>query len=329
MQSKKDMQGVGRPRAVREVPVYLITGFLDSGKTTFIQGTMEDSTFNAGERTLILLCEEGEAELHPARFAATGAHIVPVAEEAQLTTEFLTELEVKYDIERVMVEYNGMWMLDTFYQAMPENWIVNQEMCLNDARLILTYNTNMRNLVFDKLKSVETVVFKHFTRDMDKMPYHKLVRTATRRADIIYEYGEDDIELDDIEDPLPFDLEAPVTVIEDRDYALWYRDINEEEEKYYGKTLRLKGRTLLGGGLADDEFVIGRHIMTCCVQDIQFGGLVAKYDGAKKLTHGGWVIMTAVIKREYSPMYEGEGPVFHVLSVEPTSEPEEEVATFY
>ena len=51
-----------------EIPVYLFTGFLESGKTTFIQETLEDSGFNMGERTLLLLCEEGEEEYHKSRF---------------------------------------------------------------------------------------------------------------------------------------------------------------------------------------------------------------------------------------------------------------------
>ena len=44
------------------IPVYAFTGFLDAGKTKFIQETLEDERFNTGERTLVLICEEGEEE---------------------------------------------------------------------------------------------------------------------------------------------------------------------------------------------------------------------------------------------------------------------------
>ena len=47
---------------MQQIPVYSFTGFLDSGKTKFIQETLEDSRFNAGERTLLLIFEEGEEE---------------------------------------------------------------------------------------------------------------------------------------------------------------------------------------------------------------------------------------------------------------------------
>lgn len=314
---------------MREVPVYLFTGFLDAGKTTFIQETLEDSQFNGGERTLVLLCEEGERELEPLKFAASNVKIVSLDEEEQLTEAYLKDLEEKYKFERIIIEYNGMWLLDNLYGSLPENWRVYQEMSFADSHTYLTYNNNMRNLTVDKIKSPEAIIFKNFDKSMDKMDYHKIVRVINRRCQIIYEYDKDHIEFDDIEDPLPYDITSPEIKIEDKDYAIWYSDMNEEEEKYYGKVMTIKGRTLLGGGLDDDEFVIGRHIMTCCIEDIQFGGLVAKYEKSQELEHGGWAVMTAKVEKEYNHMYQSEGPVFHVLSVEKVSAPEEEVATFY
>ena len=313
----------------REIPVYLFTGFLDAGKTTFIQETLEDPQFNSGEKTLVLTCEEGEAELKPLAFASSNVKIVRVEDEERLTTAYLTELEKKIGFERVIVEYNGTWMLDDFYNAIPANWTVYQETCFMDAGTFLIYNANMRQLVYDKMKSPEAIIFKHFKAEMDKMEFHKIVRAANRRCQIIYEYSEDRVEFDNIEDPLPYDLEAPVVEIRDEDYAIWYADINEEESKYYGKTLKIKGRALVGGGLHDDEMVVGRHIMTCCVEDIQFGGLVCKYDKAGEIEHGEWVIITAVVKNEFNHAYQGYGPVLHVSKLEKTAAPQQEVATFY
>lgn len=313
---------------MKEMPVYLFTGFLDSGKTTFIQETLEDPNFNGIEKTLVILCEEGEIEFEPEKFANPNVHIVTVDEE-DLTPEFLSGLEKEGGYEKVIVEYNGMWMLDNLYGALPENWTVYQEMSFADARTFITYNNNMRNLTVDKMKSPEMIVFKFFDESMDQMDYHKAVRMINRRCQIIYEYGEDNAVLDTIVDELPFDISKDYIEIDDKDYAIWYTDMNEEEDKYYGKTLKIKGRSLIGGGLEDDEFVIGRHIMTCCVEDITFGGLVAKYAKSQELEHGGWVVMTAQVKKEFNAMYQGMGPVFHVIDVQKVEAPEEEVATFY
>lgn len=312
-----------------EIPVYLFTGFLESGKTTFIQEAMEGDDFNAGERTLMLICEEGEEEYHPSRFFGTNVYLETIEDEEELTQEYLHQLQLKHRVERVVVEYNGMWSLDTLYQNMPDEWVTYQEMMFADARTFLTYNQNMRQLVFDKLKSAELVVFNRCSRDFNKMAFHKIVRGANRKSQILYEYGKDDVELDQIPDPLPFDLNAPLVEIGDDAYAEWYRDINDEEEKYQGKVLRIKGRSVLGGGLPDDKFVFGRHVMTCCVEDIQFAGLVCTWkDAATTLEHGGWVTIEAEVRIQYDEMYGEKGPVLCCRKVEPAEEAVPEVAQF-
>ena len=142
----------------QEIPVYLFTGFLDAGKTKFIQETLEDVRFNNGESTLLLLCEEGEEEYDPSTFSGHNVFIELIEDQAELTPQNLERLQKKHAVERVVVEFNGMWMLDALYQNMPEAWIVYQEFLFADARTFLTYNANMRGLVVDKLKSCEMVV---------------------------------------------------------------------------------------------------------------------------------------------------------------------------
>ena len=313
----------------KEMPVYLFTGFLDSGKTTFIQGTLEDPAFNNGEKTLLLLCEEGEEEFNPAKFAFNNVEIVVIEDEEELDTGYLAGLAAKYDADRVIVEYNGMWMLDSFYSNMPANWVVYQEMCLTDATTFLTYNANMRNLVYDKMKSVETIVFKKFTRDMDKMEYHKIVRAASRRAEILYEFGENEVEFDNIEDPLPFDIEADVIEISDEDYAIWYRDMSEDMEKYDGKTVKFKGIVARDIKLGKDALVIGRHVMTCCVEDIAYQGLVCKFKSNVPYKTRDWIIVQGRIQIEKNKLYGKPGPVIYAEASVNTGKPEKEVATFY
>lgn len=314
---------------MKELPVYLFTGFLDAGKTTFIQETLEDPNFNDGLTTLLLVTEEGEADYEPSKFADSGVKIEVIDKIEDLDYKYLKWLEAKTRCQKVVIEYNGMWDLNVLYENMPENWLIYQEMLFIDSETFINYNNNMRQLVYDKLKSAETVIFKKFTESMDKMMFHKIVRGANRKSDILYEYSSDNVELDNIEDPLPFDLAAEIVEIEDKDYAIWYADMNEEEDKYYGKILKYKGRCLIGGGLEKDEFVIGRHIMSCCIDDIQFGGLMAKWREANKLEKGQWVEMTALLKKEYNKMYKSEGPVFYVKELQTIEPIKDEVATFY
>lgn len=313
-----------------DVPVYLFTGFLESGKTTFIQETLEDVRFNNGDMTLLLLCEEGEEEYAPERFASPNVVCRVVEEQEDLTAANLSKWLEEANAVRVVCEYNGMWLLQTLYDNMPENWMVYQEFFFADARTILNYNANMRQLTFDKLQSCELAVFNRFERSMDKMEYHKLIRAASRRAEIVYEYADGTIEYDDIEDPLPFDLDAPIVTISDRDFAIWYRDMTEELDKYHGKTVMFTGRALTRRTMPG-AFLIGRHVMTCCADDITFSGMVCNWDKAKvrAMAKDQWVTVTAKIEVKFHTTYRGKGPVLTALKVVPAKRPEQEVATFF
>lgn len=163
-----------------DMPVYLFTGFLESGKTSFIDETLADKRFNNGQRTLLLVCEEGEAEYDESRPYMKNIYVENIEDEDELTSETLDILAKKHRASRVLIEYNGMWQLKTLYDNMPENWAVYQEFMFADATTFLTYNANMRGLVVDKLSGCELVVFNRFTKDMDKMAFHKIVRGISR-----------------------------------------------------------------------------------------------------------------------------------------------------
>ena len=313
----------------KDVPVYLFTGFLEAGKTKFIQETLEDRRFCNGERTLLLVCEEGEEEYAPDQFADKSVFIRIVEEQSQLTSENLSRWVSETKAERVVIEYNGMWMLDLLYSAMPEGWMVYQEFLFADSTTFLSYNSNMRQLVYDKLKSCELVVFNRFNGTMDKMDYHKIVRAVSRRCDIAYEYVGGKVEYDDIQDPLPFDLNAPIVEIGDDDYAEWYRDMSEEPKKYEGKTVRFKCRALVRKKLPEKTFIVGRHVMTCCVEDIQFAGLVCQWEGADTVQDDSWMILTAKINFKFNRAYGKKGPVLTYVDSVLCQAPEQAVATFY
>ena len=297
------------------MPVYLFTGFLESGKTKFIQETLEDKRFCNKEKTLLLVCEEGEEEYEPEQFATDTVVIRVLEGQEQLTTENLTKWAQETKADRVVIEYNGMWLLDALYAAMPEGWVVYQEFMFADAGTFLSYNGNMRQLVYDKLKSCELVVFNRFKPDMDKMEFHKVVRAASRRADIAYESTDGKVVYDDIEDPLPFDLNAPVVEVKDEDYARVYRDITEEPKKYAGKTVKFKGQVARLRREKDGMFAPGRFVMTCCEADITFMGLPCRFAGAAGLAARSWVMVTATVEVKYHSLYKGVGPILTALSL--------------
>ena len=311
-----------------DIPVYLFTGFLESGKTKFIQETLEDERFNAGEKTLLLLCEEGLEEYEPDKFSGHNVYIETVDSQDDLTTSYLDGLIKQTKSVRVIIEYNGMWTLDKLFNAMPQKWIIYQQMMFADSTTFPSYNANMRSLVYDKLKSAELVIFNRVSENTDKMELHKIIRGISRQNAIIYEYIDGSTEQDTIEDPLPFDINADIINIDDRDYALLYRDMMEELDKYSGKVVKFKGIAAKDKKLDNDTFIIGRHVMTCCADDIQYAGLVAICNSFCNLKTGDWVNVTAEISLEKHKIYRGVGPVLRVKEYSLTSAPEEKVVTF-
>lgn len=311
------------------IPVYLFTGFLESGKTTFIQDTLEDKRFNSGERTLLLVCEEGEEEYEPLKFSGKNVCIHTIDSVDELDENKLQEMVKSFKAERVLVEYNGMWLIQNFYDNMPEDWVPYQNMLFFDTNTFLSYNANMRSLVVDKLSDCDVCVFNRIEKGFDTMELHKIVRASSRRTNILYEYADGTLVPDEIEDPLPFDINAPVINIEDRDFALFYRDLTEEMKKYKGKTVRFKALAATDPKFPDKTCALGRHIMTCCADDIQYCGLVSKVKDVGMVQNASWYIVTAEVDIRFSRLYGKKGPVFNVKSLVDAEPPEEQVATFY
>lgn len=317
------------PKEIEMIPVYLFLGFLESGKTKFIQETLEDKRFNTGENTLLLLCEEGEEEYDSSKFPKKNVFIRTLEDKSELTTDNLRRLVNECGAERIIIEYNGMWTVPELFSYMPEDWGIYQVMFFADSTTFLQYNINMRSLVVDKLNVCELVVFNRFDKKMDMMEFHKIVRGVSRRTDIAYEQTDGEVKYDDIEDPLPFDIDAPEIVINDNDFALWYRDIMEEPKKYDGKIMTFRGLAAKNSKFPEKTFAIGRHIMTCCVDDIQYCWLAAQTETDFEPEERSWVMIRGKIKVQKHKLYRGKGPVVYVQSISPASPPEKEVATFY
>ena len=218
---------------------------------------------------------------------------------------------------------------DELYNVLPDNWLVYQEFMLADSTTFLQYNANMRQLMVDKLQSCEVIVFNRYNDTIDKNELHKVVRGSSRKAAIGYEYEDGTFEQDTIEDPLPYDLNAETVVIRDEDYAVFYRDLSEEMDKYIGKTICFKGIVARDKSLPANEFVAGRHVMTCCEADITYRGLavVAKEDAP--LETRDWIIVTGKLELAYHKIYRGKGPVLRMISCDKAEKPQQEVATFF
>ncbi len=314
-----------------EVPVYLFTGFLESGKTKFIQETLEDNRFNQGQNILLLVCEDGEEEYDFSKFPNDHVFKEDFEDSEQITKEYLTTLENRYKPDVVMVEFNGMWLLSDLYEKLPQNWLVYQELMFCEAKTFMPYNQNMRQLMVDKLSSCEMIAINRAdeAKELDREQIHKIIRGSNRRCTIAYENTNGTVEYDEIEDPLPYDINASVIKIADDDYAIFYRDLVEEQSKYDGKVIEFRGVLARDNQMSKKEAVVGRQIMTCCADDIAYYPIVCTSKTDLNFKSGDWVTLRAKIKIKEHPVYEGEGPVLQIDKIIRALPPQEEIAAFF
>lgn len=316
--------------AAREIPVYLFTGFLDGGKSTFVQSTLEDRRFNSGEKTLLIRCEEGETEYDFSAFSGENVFLRTLDEEEQFNEKYLQAAADETECERVIIEYNGMWPMQTLYDNIPDGWIVTQEICFAESGTFSVFNANMRNLVFDKLQTCDVIVFNRCSEKSDLDALHKIVRQANRRCNIFYEYPDGRSVMDEKVDPLPFDVNAPIVRIADRDYAYFFSDLMENTDQYEGKTVEFKAMyPETTKPMPDSVFAAGRMLMNCCAADTQFAGMACYRGKVQKPLPGSWFTVRGKIRLQRNRLFSGKVPVLDVTKVEPATEPEEPVATFY
>ena len=306
-----------------EVPVYMITGFLESGKTTFIQQVLASPDFADGEKTLLLLCEEGEVEYDEKEYSRHNIEIMTVENEEDLTPEFLERCQKYYKPYRVFVEFNGMWDAKKFAESrLPRHWEVVQVITLVDAGTFGVYLNNMRSILSNIFANTELVIFNRCSLDMDLQMYRRSVKAVNQQAMLSFE-DEEGNPLELGKEQPPYDLNADIIDIDDVDFGLWYLDMADSPERYDGKTVRFKGKVMIPRKFPSNSFIPGRNAMTCCADDIRFIGYICKSKYTDKLKQKQWLEITAEVEYEYVPEYRGEGPVLyakHLKSAEPPTE---------
>ena len=308
-----------------DIPVYLIAGFLDAGKTNFINGILRDG-FARDDRTLLICCEEGEEEYDSK--ALTNVFTYTVEDPEDMTPALFRKLEKQYKPRQVIIEYNGMWMIEPLYrEGLPANWILYQIMCLVDATTFDMYVKNMGQLMMEKITNADMLIFNRCNEELRARLRARNLRMVNRRADIFLENADGTSEEYATGDMAPFDLSSGQLHVPDEDYGIWYVDLMDNPDRYEGMTVTFKG-LMCHSKKFRGIHCPGRFAMVCCENDMQFLALVCKGEGMEAYKDREWVEVTATVKKEPSAAYEGEGPVLYVTELHRCEKPKNEVVSF-
>ncbi len=306
------------------MPLFLINGFLEAGKTQFLQFTMEQEYFQAEGKTLLIVCEEGDTEFDPDLLSRTRTSVVYVDSLEEITPARLEELELLYNPERVLMEWNGMWNQDEL--KLPKDWTIYQQVTIIDGSTFDLYVKNMKPLLGAMVRGSELIICNRCDDVEDLEGYRRTLLAMNNQAEIVFEDGEGEI-TEISEADLPYDMSADVIEIKPEAYGIWYIDCMDKPDRYRGKVVEFTGMVLKSPNFPKNYFVPGRMAMTCCEADMTFLGYVCKAREARLLETKQWVKVRARIEYEEWQDYGGVGPVLYADFVEQT-EPIKEIVQF-
>ena len=122
--------------------------------------TIHQSYFQIPDKTLLILCEEGEEEYDEESLKKMNTVIEIIEDPEDFNADTLQMLNKKHHPGRVLVEYNPLWSVDKFYQTdMPRYWDLAQHIVTVDASTFQIYMNNMKSLFMEMIRNADLVIF--------------------------------------------------------------------------------------------------------------------------------------------------------------------------
>ena len=309
------------------VPIFLITGFLEGGKTTFIKEIFKDPEFAQGEKITLIVCENGIEECENDILKENNVTVVHINNKEELTDSFLKDCSKEHKPTKVIIEYNGMWEYDIVANLeFPEGWEIAQVITPIDASTFEGYMGNMKSLMIEQFNDSDLIIFNRCNEKTDKLKFRNSVKAVNTKANMLFEL--ENGEIDDSPLELPFDINGDVIEFEDYDFGIWYIDATESPEKYEGKSIKLKGIVATNPKYPKNIFALGRNAMTCCEDDIAFLGLLCQTDKPFSFEGKEWIEIEAVIHKKFIAQEEREIPFLQVKNYKIIDEIEDELIYF-
>lgn len=306
-------------------PIFICTGFLDSGKTTLIKDTLMTQDWIEPGLTLLIVCEEGEKEFSPEYLKMKNMVMLQVEEEEQLNPTFFKNCLKNYQPTQVVIEFNGMWKLEKLIKMRyPRGWEIQGIYSTVDGTTLDMYLTNMRNMLMEQLTESSLIIVNRCDRSMSRAGFRRALKVQNPMAQLIFEDLEGKI-IEPSEDDLPYDVKGDKIVIEDMDFGVWYVDAYDHPELYLHKEVEFTAQVLIPRGMGDDMFVPVRKIMTCCANDVRYYGYPCKITDGTKVKKNQWVHVRARFEYEAVMYPDRKQPVLYLEELTEAEKPKDDV----
>lgn len=306
-------------------PVFVVTGFLDSGKTTLVKETLMEQEWIEPGLTLLICCEEGEVEYSREYLDEREIVLLNIEESAQLNTDFFKNCEKNYHPMQVVIEYNGMWKLQELLMTKyPRSWQLQGVYSTVNGTTLDMYLKNMRNVLMEQLTESELIVVNRCPKGTDRSGFRRALKVQNPMAQLIFE-GLDGKIIEPSAEDLPYDVTGERIVIDDVDFGIWYVDAYDHPELYLHKEIEFVAQAFRPKGMEQNMFVPVRKIMTCCADDIRFYGYPCRITDKTEVPLKKWARIRARFEFEEAVSFGGKQPVLYLNYIEPAEKPKEDV----
>lgn len=308
-----------------KTPVFICTGFLDSGKTTLVKDTLMEQEWIAPGVTLLILCEEGEVGYSKEYLKEREMVLLKIDEFDQLNPTFFKNCEKNYHPAQVVIEYNGMWKLEALLSIKyPKSWELQGVYSTVNGLTLDMYLKNMRNILIEQLTESELIVVNRYPKEVDRSGFRRALKVQNPMAQLIFE-GTDGRIIQPSKEDLPYDVKGDRIQIESEDFGIWYVDAYDHPKLYLHKEVEFVAQAFRPKGMEDNMFVPVRKIMTCCAEDLKFYGYPCKSEQPIVFKKGEWVRVLARFEYEQAVAFGNEQPVLYLIDLKPAERPKEDV----
>lgn len=304
----------------KEIPVFLFNGFLDSGKTTLIKEIIEREKGYQDYHTLIIATEDGEVSYDKDWINKYRVNVVIIEDEEYKDEMFFLELIKKYKPSQIVIELNAFVDFNDF--NLPRFFAIYQEITLIDASRFELYYNNMKPIINRMVAYASLVVFNRCEDSHNLSKFRRNIRVLNQNTEVAFENHEGKLTTM-LDEDLPYDIKGDTIILKEEDFPIWYLDITECFTKYEGKTIVFKAYIRDAN---TTNLVVGRKIMTCCLDDIQFYGFECLYD--KKIASNSYVEVTCKAVKRYSDIANANVIMLEASDIEILDYIEEEYLEF-
>lgn len=304
---------------MKEVPLFILNGFLESGKTTIIKEIIENNENYQDNSTVIIACEQGEVEYDEDWCEKYQVHVEYIEDQDEFTPEFMRNLDNVYRANQYVIEYNSFFDFDA--QEFPPYMVIYQQITMIDSTTFNVMFNNMRKVFQSMVKDSSLVIFNRCDGIKELSQYRRWIRGLNQQTQIAFE-GANGRLTAMLDEDLPYDLSKDEIAFEEDVYPTWYIEVFDNSEKYLHKIFKFKAFVR---DITPKTFVLGRNVMTCCAEDIQFLGYEVINETDTKVKVGDCIYIECSVEIDYSDIAKEKVVMLHAKKITKLKKEKEQV----